>query len=207
MNVALRNDLAPMYLGNLVLIAALASSPDAEALYRELDGVAARIEQLKARRMAGESVEGELWPLLVRAQELARELDQARPEPPPAPAAPSDDPARERADELRTQAAALREQAEELSGALATLEARIAAALRAATAPHEAVPTGRSSLPRATLASALTAGSTRPAGAEQAATAIAQMVQQRARLEAHIGALQAEASRLDAEASALDEQQ
>src|SRR5579864_5042722 len=101
-----------MIIGNILLIALLAGPPDAEALRRELDAVAARIEQLKARHLAGEAVEGELEPLLVRSQELAEQLERARPGPPAAPAgATQADGERERADELRDQAAALRAQA------------------------------------------------------------------------------------------------
>jgi len=192
-----------MTLGNLFLIAVLAGSPDASALRRELDAVADRIEQLKARRLAGESVEGELEPLLVRSQELADELGRARPEPPAAPpgAAPGDAD-RERADELRDQAATLRLQAQHLTGALIALEARIASALRAAT--DSAPPTsGDPSLPRATFASTLP-GDGEPSDAA-ARTAIAALVQQRGRLEARIRALRTEAAMLEAEANMIDD--
>jgi len=192
-----------MLIGNLLLVAVLAGSPDVEALRRELDAVADRIEQLKARRLAGESVEGELEPLLVRSQEIAEELERARPEPPAAPSgtAPGDAD-RERADELRDQAAALRLQAQHLAGALTALEARIAAALRAATA-SPAAPTGDPSLPRATFASTLPGDGESPDAA--ARTAIAALVQQRGRLEAHVRALRTEAAKLEAEANAIDE--
>ncbi len=192
-----------MTIGNLLLIAVLAGAPNVEALRRELDAVAARIEQLKAQRLAGESVEGELEPLLVRSQELAEELERARPEPsPPAPSSPNPD--REHADELRDQAAALRGQAHRLTQVLAALEARIAAALRAATAASPG-PTAaqQPSLPQATLTSAA-AGADEDASRAAAQTALGPLVQQRARLEAHIAALRLEASRLEAQADALD---
>lgn len=191
-----------MTLGNLVLIAVLAGSPDVEALRRELDRVAARIEQLKARHLAGEAVEGELEPLLVRSQELADELEQARPGLPAATAGASPlDGERERADELRDQAAGLRAQAQRLGAALAALEARIAAALRAATDPSADRPAFRPAVPHATLAST---GRTSGDASRAAETAIVPLVEQRARVEAHAAALRAEAARLEAEANALD---
>ena len=193
-----------MTIGNLLLIAVLAGAPNVEALRRELDAVAARIEQLKAQRLAGESVEGELEPLLVRSQELAEELERARPEPSAAPPAPSSpDPDREHADELRDQAAALRGQARRLTQVLAALEARIAAALRAATAASPGPTAAQPSLPQATLTSAA-AGAHEDASRAAAQTALGPLVEQRARLEAHIAALRLEASRLEAQADALD---
>lgn len=191
-----------MILGNLFLIAALAGSPNVEALRRELDGVAARIEQLKARHLAGEAVEGELEPLLVRSQELAEELERARPGLPVAPALASPaDRERERADELRDQAAGLRAQAQRLGAVLAALEARIAAALRAATDPSADRSALRPSIPHATLAST---GRTSGDASRAVETAIVPLVEQRARVEAHAAALRAEATRLEAEANALD---
>ncbi len=193
-----------MVIGNLLLIAVLAGSPDVGALRHELDAVAARIEQLKARRLAGESVEGELEPLLVRSQELAEELERALPEPAAAPpAAATPDPARERADELRDQAAALRGQAHRLTLSLVTLEARIEAALREATNSAPEPSASQPSVPRATLASTAARGDEDSSHAA-AQTAIAPLVQQRARLEAHIAALRIEAARLEAQAGELD---
>jgi hypothetical protein len=189
-----------MIIGNLLLISVLAGSPDVEALRQELDTVAARIEQLKARAQGGESVDGELEPLLVRSQELAEQLERALPEPPaPPPAAASADAARERADELRGDAAALRAQTQRLETALAALEFRIGAALRTATAEP-----GRrlaSTPPRATLASAQ---ATAQGSSSAAETALGPMIVERARLEAQIEGLRAEAARLEAEANVLD---
>ncbi len=192
-----------MTIGSLLLIGVLASSPDVEALRRELDAVAARIEQLKAQRLAGESVEGELEPLLVRSQELAEQLERALPEPATPPAAAAPDTPREHADELRDQAAALRGQAHRLTLALAALVARIATARRPPTARAPEPSPSEPSLPQATLAST-SARDDDDSSRAAAQTAIGPLVQQRARLEAHITALRVEASRLEAEANALD---
>lgn len=193
-----------MTIGNLLLIAVLAGGPAVEALRRELDAVAARIEQLKAHRLAGESVDGELDTLLVRSQELAEELERARPERPTAPPiASSPDPDRERADELRDQAAALRGQAHRLTLALTGLEGRIAAALRAATAASPEPFTMQPPLPHAALASTA-ARADDDASRADAQAELGPLVQQRARLEAHIAALRLAAARIEAEADALD---
>jgi hypothetical protein len=62
------------------------------------------------------------------------------------------------------------------------------------------VPAGHAQLAHATLTSTAGAGEARG----EAQTAIRPLVEQRARLEAHVAALRAEASRLEAEANALD---
>jgi prefoldin subunit 5 len=192
-------------LANLLLIAVLAGAPEVEALRRELDAVAARIEHLKARAQAGESVDGELEPLLVRSQELAEQIEGALPEPPSPPAeASSADAARERADELRGEAAALRAQAQRLGTALAGIDSRIGAALRATTATAERAPS--SSPPRATLA-IVTHRTAQGSPGAAAETALAPLIAERARVEAQVEALQAEAGRLEAEANALDGEQ
>jgi len=189
-----------MIVGNLLLLSILAGAPDLESLRRELDAVAERIEQLKARAQAGDSVDGELEPLLVRSQELADQIERALPEPPaPPPPAASADAARERADELRGDAAALRAQAQRLGAALAALESRIGAALRAATAAPERPPA--STTPRATLASAHRSAEGSSAAAD---TALGPLVAERAQLEARIESLRTEAARLEAQANALD---
>lgn len=124
-------------LGTVLLTALLSATPPAPevgALRQELEGVAERIEELKARRAAGESVEDELTGLLVRAQALADEIDRARP--PAAVATPvTSDPAAELADELRAQAAALREESERLNGELAEVERRLAELRRGGAQP------------------------------------------------------------------------
>jgi hypothetical protein len=82
----------------------LAASPPADPTRAELDQVAARIEQLKARKLAGEDVTLELERLLVRAQDLVQRIERARrleSAPPAAEAGPSPEELRERADALR----------------------------------------------------------------------------------------------------------
>lgn len=191
-----------MGLGHLLLLAALMAPPDVAALRRELDEVAARIEQLKARRLAGESEEGELEPLLIRSQELADQLERALPEPaPPGPSQESAaDPDHERADELREVATALRGQAGRLAGTLAPLEARISAALHAAMAASSRAPAS----PRATraVATEVSGGPDRTETMEE--SGLSALVLQRMRLEASIRALRAQAAKLDAEADALE---
>ncbi len=193
-----------MTLGSLLILSVLAGAPDVDALRRELEAVASRIEQLKARRLAGESVEGELQPLLVRSQELAEQLEEAR-QPPPAargPAAP--DPARDQVEALRDRAGALWFEADRLAVRLAKLEAHIAALLRNATAPSGATQ-DEPGLPRARLAATAPSGGASPA--RPAPNAIAELVDERHRLEARIHALEGEAARLEAMADALEREQ
>ncbi len=194
-----------MTLGSLLILSVLAGTPDVDALRRELEAVASRIEQLKARRLAGESVEGELQPLLVRSQELAEELEEAR-QPPPAakgPAAP--DPARDQVETLRDRASALRFEADRLAMRLAKLEAHIAAVLRSATAPPAAADEDEPEVPRARLAA--TGPSGRASPARPAPNAIAELVGERHLLELRIHTLDGEAARLDAVADALEREQ
>src|SRR5574341_6904 len=82
----------------------LSADPVVDPARAELGRVAARIERLKARKLAGEDVTLELEGLLVRAQELAQEIERARRGggvPPVAPPGPSPEELRERADALR----------------------------------------------------------------------------------------------------------
>lgn len=194
--------------GPVLLAALLASGPapgleaDAASLRRELDAVAGRIEVLKSRRLSGESVEGELWPLLVRSQELASELERLRPEAntPPAGQSPEDT-ARERADELLERASLRRDEADRLLRACAALDGRILAALRSATtAPAEA----SAGAPRAAPTWATIAGAGQPASDPRSRNlAIAPLLEQRMQLELRARMLEAEASRLEREAQAL----
>jgi hypothetical protein len=190
----------------ILLAAFLAAGPgpDAAALRRELDAVAGRIEALKARRLAGEPVEDELGPLLVRSQELAIELERLRPETgaPPA-AAPPGDPVREPAEELHERATALRDEADHLLRACAVLDARILVALRSATA----APPGPDGGPRAEPAWAPAAGSAAPPPPpppRSPITAIAPLVEQRMRLELRARLLEAQADRLELQARGLE---
>src|SRR5512138_399767 len=82
----------------------LAVSPPVDPTRAELDRVAARIEHLKARQLAGDDVTLELERLLVRAQDLVQRIERARRSeavPPAADAGPSPEELRERADALR----------------------------------------------------------------------------------------------------------
>jgi hypothetical protein len=184
-------------ISELLTIALLAAGPDVHALRRELDAVAGRIEVLKAKRLSGESVEGELNALLVRSQELAEELEQA------SPAAPSTSPpadaARERAEELRDRASTLRDEADRLSRKLALIEARIAAVLRSAIAPRLSVRPPEPGPSHASLTNANVSAAPAPA-----APALAPLVEQRAQMESRVQALEREAAELDAAANALD---
>jgi hypothetical protein len=176
----------------LVLIALLASGPDRDALRRELDSVADRIEALKSRRMAGEDVEGELGRLLVRSQELAGQLERSRPQAAPPP------PAQPAVDELRERADALRDEADRVARALAALDERIAEAVRSATAPPSAA-AGAVLVPT----SASPARSTRPAARPPAQVPIGPLVEERARLELRARDLAAAAAQLERAADAL----
>jgi len=91
------------------------TGPDVRA---ELEACAERIEELKARRRQGEAIGRELERLLVRAQELAAQLDQAAAELPTVPRAPSPEELRERAD-------AARDEADRLSGEIVLLDVKI----------------------------------------------------------------------------------
>jgi hypothetical protein len=202
--------------GPVLLAAMLASGPapgleaaDTASLRRELDAVAGRIEVLKARRLAGESVEGELWPLLVRSQELASELERLRPEASAAPsAAAADDPEQKRVDDLRERAGLLREEADRLLRARAALDARIIAALRSATSQEPAPEAG----PRPGAQPAQPAWATRASAGTAAsaprqrslAAAIGPLVEQRMQLDLRVHTLEAQADQLEAQARTLE---
>lgn len=102
----------------LPLALLLAGTPDLDAARVELDTCATQIEALKAERRRGQSSRRELERLLVRAQELAAELQRARAELPLAPPTPSPEELRERAD-------AARDHADRLSAAIADLDVKI----------------------------------------------------------------------------------
>jgi hypothetical protein len=101
----------------------------------ELDACAARIEELKAQRRAGQAVERELDRLLVRAQDLAIELERTRAELPAPAAQPQPSP-----EELRERADAARDEADRLSTAIAELDVKLGDARRKwdATTAHAA---------------------------------------------------------------------
>ncbi len=206
--------------GPVLLAALLASGPapgleaaDAASLRRELDAVAGRIEVLKARRLAGESVEGELWPLLVRSQELASELERLRPEASAAASAASataaaDDPEQKRVDDLRERAGLLREEADRLLRARAALDARIIAALRSATSQEpapEAGPQPGTQPAQPAWATHASAGTAASAPRQRSlAAAIGPLVEQRMQLDLRVHALETQADQLEAQARALE---
>jgi hypothetical protein len=201
-------------LGPFLIAILLASGPapgleaDAASLRRELDAVAGRIEVLKARRLAGESVEGELWPLLVRSQELASELERLRPEASEAPpAAAADDSEQKRVDDLRERAGMLREEADRLLRARAALDTRILAALRSATAPEPATEPGTQPAQPAWSArpTQASAGAAPSAPRRRSlAAAIGPLVEQRIQLDLRVHALEAQADQLEAQARTLE---
>jgi len=116
-------------LGFALALLLIGASPDRDAVRAELEAVAARIEQLKARHVRGEQgSHAELLPLLVRAQELAITLDRLdHPQPDGAPhprvRGPTPDDLRERADAARDEADRIRSALDEIERRMATLEA------------------------------------------------------------------------------------
>jgi len=174
--------------GVLVLALLLASaSPERDAASAELEAVAVRIEQLKARHAAGEAgVVAELHRLLVRATELAWTIDridhgdQAVPHPPPRHAAPTSDELRERADAARDEADRIRSALEKIEVTLTDLQA-------GARAPQTRL-----------------AGTTPAPQPADPSLRMATLEAQRARLERSLAAALSEAERLEAQARLLD---
>jgi len=192
-----------------VLLAALLASgpsPDAGALRHELYDLAGRIEALKERRLAGEDVEGQLEPLLVRSQELAAELERLRPEASaPPPAGSSEESARERADDLVERANLLRDEADRLRRRCAVLDARILIALRNATsAPAQAGGEAPATSPAWAASAGDGAAPASTPGRRSLVTAIAPLVDQRMQLGIRARMLEAQAARLELEAQALE---
>lgn len=159
----------------------LAAGPDADAgdARKELDQCAGRIEELKAQRRAGELARRELERLLVRAQELAAELERTRQQLPSSPpSAPSPEELRERAD-------AARDEADRLAAEIAELDVKLGDARRAARSEQDG-----------TVANAVLGSSPPPHAAERArelAARRAALAQQRARAEAAAARYEAEA--------------
>ncbi|MFO0585131.1 MAG: hypothetical protein U0229_22875 [Anaeromyxobacter sp.] len=176
-----------MDLGLTLALLLAAASPDREVVRAELEAVAARIEQLKARHARGEDgLHGELFALLVRAQELAITLDRLdHPQPVEAPhqrvvRGPTPDDLRERAD-------AARDEADRIQSALDDIERRMAQVTASARTPD------------ARLAS------TGPQDSTVSPARRMQLLQaQRERLLRALALTQADANRLEAEARLLE---
>jgi hypothetical protein len=110
----------PCIIGFTLAFALASSDPTLDAARAELSAVAERIAQLKNERLQGRATGRELERLLVRAQELAEEIDErSAVTPAPAAVAPS-------AEELRERADALHDEADRLAAALTDLDVRIA---------------------------------------------------------------------------------
>lgn len=187
----------------LPLILLLVAGTPAWDARAELDAVATRIEQLKARHMAGQNVGRELVALLVRAQELAAEIErrEARaPLPAPAPAS-----------ELRERADALHDEADRIAAALGVLDARIVHAHRALTArpaqppAHvERMPDGTVVARRAALSPLGSAAGGAPQAAQVDEARLRGMLAERARLEHLLAQVRTQAAALEAEARAAE---
>jgi chromosome segregation ATPase len=168
----------------LAIVMLLASGADGEVpdARKELDACAERIEELKARRFEGEFARRELERLLVRAQELAEELERTRQALPAAPAAPSPEELHERAD-------AARDEVDRLSAEIAELDVKIGDARRLARAESDGTVT------RAALGMA-------PSSAQ--ADRVSELTVRRAALVQRRTLAEAAAARYEAEARAAE---
>jgi hypothetical protein len=190
-------------LHGLPLVLLLAAGAPAWDARDELDVVATRIEQLKARHMAGQDVGRELTALLVRAQDLVAEIERREARPPmPAPAPAS---------ELRERADALHDEADRIAGALVALDSRIAQAHRTLSArvaqlqEHpERTPDGTVVARRAALSplGSPAASSPEPIHADEAR--LRGMLAERARLAHVLVQVWAQAAAVEAEARAAE---
>ncbi|HEY6098834.1 MAG TPA: hypothetical protein VIW03_05365, partial [Anaeromyxobacter sp.] len=147
-----------------------------------LDACAQRIEELKAQRRAGELARRELERLLVRAQELAAELERTRREAPDAPAAPSPEELRERAD-------AARDEADRLAAEIAELDVKLGDARRIARAESDA-----------TVTRAVLGGGVSPPGGDR----VRELAARRAALAQRRALAETAAARYEAEARAAE---
>jgi hypothetical protein len=163
----------------LALALLLTAAPDPAVARAELEDCARRIEELKARHLAGQPVGRELVRLLVRAQELAMQLDRARVELPPPPPAPSPEELRERAD-------AARDDADRVAAEIADLDVRIGDLRRALRAEAEGP------IARATL------------GGHARAAELAAEVERLRALQARRASLAAERAHAEAAAASLE---
>ncbi len=162
----------------------LARAPEEVDARAELDACAERIEVLKAKRREGQAAERQLERLLIRAQELAAELERARAELPATPAAPAPEELHERAD-------AARDEADRIAAEIAELDVKISDARREVRG--ESGPT----LTRAALGSA-------GAASAEAAERLRSLIEKRAALAQDRSLAAATAARLEAEARASE---
>lgn len=166
----------------IVTLLALCGDGDVPTARRELDACARRIEELKAQRLAGELQRRELERLLVRAQELAAELERTRQATPAAPSAPSPEELRERAD-------AARDEADRLAAEIAELDVKLGDARRLLRAESDG-----------TVSRAVLGAPAAPAHA----TRVRELEGQRAALAARRAQAEAAAARYEAEARAAE---
>lgn len=178
-------------LAGLPLVLILAAGAPAWDARAELNAIAARIEQLKVRHMAGEDVGRELVALLVRAQDLAGEIErrEARaPVPAPAPAS-----------ELRERADALHDEADRIAAALTAVEGRIVQAHQAVAARAQ-----RGGAVVANRAALGTPGGQQPPVIHADEARLRNLLAERARLGALLAQVRARAEALEAEARAAE---
>jgi hypothetical protein len=118
--------LLPAALSLLLAAGPAAAAPPPDPARAELEEVAARIEQLKARKLAGDDVTPELERLLVRAQDLVQRLERAGRREAPPPVTDVGLPP----EELRERADALRDERDRVAADVRELDARIEAVRR-----------------------------------------------------------------------------
>lgn len=197
----------------------LVASPAPDPTRAELDRVAARIEHLKARKLAGEDVTLELERLLVRAQDLVQRIERARrmeSAPPVVDAGPPPEELRERADALRDERDRIVVELRELDARIEAVrrERRVEAGLESLT--QERALFGDPGASRVSPKAGGEAGLPEPGellgprtgGTEEKAQGTAlqrldRLRAERAKLVARQAALELEAAALDAEASRL----
>jgi hypothetical protein len=175
--------------GLLLAIMLAAAAPERDAARAELEAVAVRIEQLKARHAAGEAgLIPELQPLLVRAQELALTLDRID-----HPGAPAGHPplrnAAPTAEELHERADAARDEVDRIRSALEEVEAHLAEQQAPERAPQARFASDR----RGPVPESPDSG-----------YRLAMLELQRAHLQRSLALMIAQAERLEAEARLLD---
>ena len=206
-----------------VLALLIAAEPAVDPARAELDRVAARIEQLKTRKLAGEDVTLELERLLVRAQDLVQQIERARrleKTPPAAEPGPPPEELRERADALRDERDRLAMEIRDLDARIEAVrrERRVEAGLESLTqeralfgepgasrvSPKATSPgTGGDLLPGDLLGPRVGGASSEEKSQGTALQRLDRLRGERARLVARQAALEAEAAALDAEARRL----